>query len=142
MILRNRDNFKDQKPECYSLASHHLSKSTRSALLKDMPQSHRSYGSSFQGKGTKLCFLFIMEERCGSSNDSACPKTLWNSKDNNKSHWRYQASQMMLLCGSKAFFHSYICHNKLSNRIMCTCDLLVTQQALFLTVYVFCETEH
>lgn len=135
MILKNRDSFKDHKPECYSLTGCHLFKSILSAFLKDVPQSHRSYWSQM-----KFCFLFTTGDRCGSSNDPAWPETLWNSKGSNISYQRFQTRGGMLLCGRKAFFHSYICHNKLGNRIMCTCRFcLVTKQALLLTMYVFCE---
>lgn len=116
MISKNRDSFKDYKPERYSLTGCHLFKSTLSAFLKDVPQSHRSYWSQLWGKGMGFCCLFMMEDRCGSSNDPTRPETLWNSKDSNKSYLRSQTRGG--ICGRKAFFHSYTCHNKLSNRIM------------------------
>lgn len=43
-------------------------------------------------------------------------------------------------CSYVAFFHSYVCHNKRGNRIICACGFcLVTKQALLLTTCVFCE---
>lgn len=43
-------------------------------------------------------------------------------------------------CVAGKLFFSYICHNKLGNRIMCTCSfLLVAKQVLLLTMCVFCE---
>lgn len=143
MILKNRDSFKGHKPEHCSLAGCHLFESILSAFLKDMPQSHRSYWSHFWGEGTKFCCLLIMEDRCGSSNDPVWHKTLWNSKGRNKSHQIPWIRGRMFLRGRKAFFHSYRCHNKLGNRIMCTCVFcLVTKQASLLTVCFLWDIEH
>lgn len=91
---------------------------------------------SVSREGDEILLLFMVEDRCRLPNYPAWLGEILKGVINHDGGLEEAGCS----CVARKLSFSYICHNKLGNRIMCTCSFfLVTEQVLLLTMCVFCE---